>query len=75
MRAVINHGPGEKSGDTAGLVDTYSIPTLLRLISAGKIGPVRLNPRFELDQAMDAYDTFARPGDTGALKVLMRRVA
>jgi alcohol dehydrogenase len=61
---------------TTGLVDTYSIPTLLRLISAGKIDPVRFTThRFELDQAMDAYDTFARAGDTGALKVLMQRVA
>jgi hypothetical protein len=31
--------------------------------------------RFGLAQAMDAYDTFARAGDTGALKVLMQPVA
>jgi alcohol dehydrogenase len=61
---------------TTGLVDTYSIPTLLRLISAGKIDPLRFTThRFELGQAMDAYDTFARAGETGALKVLMERVA
>jgi alcohol dehydrogenase len=59
---------------TTGLVDTYSIPTLLRLIGAGKIDPVRFTThRFELDQALDAYDTFARAGETGALKVLMQR--
>ncbi|HEY7948408.1 MAG TPA: zinc-binding dehydrogenase, partial [Acidimicrobiales bacterium] len=61
---------------TTGLVDTYSIPTLLRLIGAGKIDPLRFTThRFELGQAMDAYDTFARAGETGALKVLMERVA
>ena len=51
---------------TTGLVDTSSIPTLLRLISAGRIDPTRFTThRFGLDQAIDAYDTFARAGDTG----------
>jgi len=59
---------------TMGLVDTYSIPTLLRLISAGRIDPVSFTThRFRLDQAMEAYDTFANAGDTGALKVLLQR--
>jgi alcohol dehydrogenase len=61
---------------TTGLVDTSSIPTLLRLISAGRIDPTRFTThRFGLDQAMDAYDTFARAGETGALKVFMQRTA
>ena len=59
---------------TTGLVDTSSIPTLLRLISAGRIDPTRFTThRFGLDHAMDAYDTFARAGETGALKVFMQR--
>ncbi len=61
---------------TMGLVDTFSIPTLLRLISAGRIDPLRFTThRFGLDQAMEAYDTFARAGETGALKVLLQRSA
>jgi len=61
---------------TTGLVDTSSIPTLLRLISAGRIDPTRFTThRFGLDHAMDAYDTFARAGETGALKVFMQRTA
>jgi alcohol dehydrogenase len=59
---------------TTGLVDTFSIPTLLRLISAGRIDPLRFTThRFSLNEAMDAYDTFAHAGDTGALKVLLQR--
>jgi alcohol dehydrogenase len=61
---------------TTGLVDTSSIPTLLRLISAGRIDPTRFTThRFGLDQAIDAYDTFSRAGETGALKVLMENHA
>jgi alcohol dehydrogenase len=61
---------------TMGLVDTFSIPTLLRLIGAGRIDPQRFTThRFGLDQAMEAYDTFARAGETGALKVLLQRPA
>ena len=57
---------------TTGLVDTVSIPTLLRLIDAGRIDPTPLTThRFALEDAMAAYDTFARAGDTGAVKVLM----
>jgi len=58
---------------TTGLVDTVSIPTLLRLISAGRIDPLPFTThRFDLNQAMAAYDTFGHADETGALKVLMR---
>jgi alcohol dehydrogenase len=61
---------------TTGLVDTFSIPTLLRLISAGRIDPMRFTThRFALDQAMAAYDTFGHADETGALKVLMQQGA
>jgi alcohol dehydrogenase len=59
---------------TTGLVDTSTIPTLLDLVGAGRIDPVPFTThRFALDDAMDAYDTFARAADTGAMKVLMSR--
>jgi alcohol dehydrogenase len=57
-----------------GLVDTYSTPTLLRLVATHQIDPTRfITHRFTLDQFTDAYDTFARAGDTGALKVVLTR--
>jgi alcohol dehydrogenase len=57
---------------TTGLVDTVTTPTLLRLITSGKLDPtVFTTHRFGLDEAMAAYDTFAAAGETGALKVLM----
>lgn len=59
---------------TMGLVDTFSIPALLRLIGARRIDPLRFTThRFALEDVMNAYDTFARAGETGALKVLMER--
>jgi len=57
---------------TTGLVDTSSTPTLLRLISSGRLDPsVFTTHRFGLGEAMLAYDTFSAAGDTGALKVLL----
>jgi len=57
---------------TTGLVDTYSTPTLLRLIGEHEIDPGRfITHRFTLDEFEDAYDVFGRPADTGALKVVL----
>jgi len=57
---------------TTGLVDTFSTPTLLKLISSGVLDPTRFTThRFELHDAMEAYDTFARAAETDALKVMM----
>jgi alcohol dehydrogenase len=59
---------------TTGLVDTFTIPTLLDLIAAGRIDPVTFTShRFDLGDAIAAYDTFARAADTNAMKVLMTR--
>jgi alcohol dehydrogenase len=59
---------------TTGLVDTYSTPSLLDLVAAGQLDPGRLvTHRFALGEFLDAYDVFARPGDTGALKVVLTR--
>jgi hypothetical protein len=42
--------------------------------SVGRIDPLRFTThRFFLNQAMEAYDTFAHAGDTGALNVLLQR--
>jgi alcohol dehydrogenase len=57
---------------TTGLVDTFTIPTLLEAIEGGQLDPTRFTThRFSLDQAMQAYDTFAGPAETDALKVVM----
>jgi len=59
---------------TTGLVDTFSTPTLLRLLASGHIDAGRFaSHHFELNQMLDAYDTFARAGETGALKVVISR--
>jgi alcohol dehydrogenase len=57
---------------TTGLVDTYSTPTLLRLVAGRQIDARQfITHRFTLDQFTEAYDVFARAGQTGALKVLL----
>jgi alcohol dehydrogenase len=59
---------------TTGLVDTYSTPTLLRLAQGHQIEADRfVTHHFTLDQFEEAYDTFARAGETGALKVVLTR--
>ncbi|KAJ4461842.1 putative Alcohol dehydrogenase [Paratrimastix pyriformis] len=55
------------------LVDTCSAPMLLRLVKAGKLNPACLiTHRFELAQAMEAYDCFINASQTHALKVIIR---
>jgi alcohol dehydrogenase len=57
-----------------GLVDTYSTPTLLKLVASQQL-PVNefITHRFALEEFMEAYDVFARASDTGALKVVLSR--
>jgi alcohol dehydrogenase len=58
---------------TTGLVDTSSVPTLLRLVSTGQLPAERfITHRFGLGDIMRAYDVFGDPG-SGALKVLLTR--
>ncbi len=55
---------------TTGLVDTCSTPTLLRMLAEGQLDVSSLiTHRFGLDEMQDAYDVFASPADSGALKV------
>ncbi len=59
---------------TTGLVDTFSTPTLLRLIEGHQIDTKSfVTHRFTMDQFEDAYDVFDRAADTGALKVVVTR--
>jgi alcohol dehydrogenase len=57
---------------TTGLVDTYSTPTLLRMVAAGRLpASSMVTHTFPLDGMEEAYDIFSRAADTGALKVVL----
>lgn len=57
---------------TTGLVDTYSTPTLLKLLRGHQIEAAHfVTHHFAFDAIEEAYDVFARAGETGALKVLI----
>jgi alcohol dehydrogenase len=57
---------------TTGLVDTSSIPQLMRLIETGRLDPsLFATHRFALGDTMAAYDTFADAAHTHALKVVL----
>jgi alcohol dehydrogenase len=59
---------------TTGLVDTYTTPTLLRLMTSQQLDAGRfVTHHFTLDQFEEAYDVFGRAADTGALKVVLTR--
>ena len=56
---------------TTGLVDTYSTPTLLRLLGHQLHAERFVTHHFAMGDFADAYDTFSRAADTGALKVVV----
>ena len=57
---------------TMGLVDAYSTPTLMQLVTARKIDAGRfVTHHFKLNEMTEAYDTFQNAADTGAVKVVM----
>ncbi|MEU0039188.1 zinc-dependent alcohol dehydrogenase family protein [Streptomyces sp. NPDC006333] len=57
---------------TTGLVDTYSTPTLLRMMAAGQLPSSSLvTHTFPLEAMEEAYDVFSRAADTGALKIVL----
>ena len=57
---------------TTGLVDTFSIPMLLKTVQSKRIDAGKLiTHRFKLSEMVAAYDTFGRAADTKALKVLI----
>jgi alcohol dehydrogenase len=58
---------------TTGLVDTYTIPQLMRLVASGRLDPTLFaTHRFGLEDTMGAYDTFADAANTNALKVVLQ---
>lgn len=59
---------------TTGLVDAYSTPTLLRLATGHQLDVARfVTHHFAMNDFIDAYDTFTRAAETGALKVIITR--
>jgi alcohol dehydrogenase len=61
---------------TTGLVDTYSTPTLLKLVRGHQLEADRfVTHHFELDDMDAAYEVFARAAETGALKVVISRAS
>jgi alcohol dehydrogenase len=59
---------------TTGLVDTFSTPTLLKLVTSRQVDSRKfVTHHFTMDQFLEAYDVFSRAGETGALKVVITR--
>jgi alcohol dehydrogenase len=59
---------------TTGLVDTYTTPTLLRLVTSSQLDSTKfVTHHFHLDEFEAAYDVFGRAAETGALKVVLTR--
>jgi alcohol dehydrogenase len=57
---------------TTGLVDTNTIPQLMRLVASGRLDPsLFATHRLPLSDTMTAYDTFADAANTGALKIVL----
>ncbi len=57
---------------TTGLVDTSSTPTLLKLVSEGRLDATPFaTHRFKLDEMKDAYDVFTDAANTNAMKVVI----
>lgn len=58
---------------TTRLVDTVSTPMLMKTVASRKLDPGALiTHHFDLDDILDAYDTFSRAAQTEALKVIIR---
>ncbi|MEU3655633.1 hypothetical protein AB0E67_23025 [Streptomyces sp. NPDC032161] len=56
---------------TTGPVDTYSTPMPLRMTAVGRLpASTLITHRFEPERTEEAYDVFARTGETGALDVV-----
>jgi alcohol dehydrogenase len=59
---------------TTGLVDTYSTPMLLKLVASHQVNASDFaTHHFALADIEAAYDTYARAGETGAIKVVLTR--
>jgi alcohol dehydrogenase len=57
---------------TTRLVDTETIPMLMKMVGAGKLQPTQfITHRFPLGDVMRAYDTFGNAAKENALKVIL----
>lgn len=57
-----------------GLVNTNTLPTLLKLVATGKLdADAFISHRFALHDMMEAYETFGNAAKTKALKVMLSR--
>jgi alcohol dehydrogenase len=57
---------------TTGLVDSYTIPQLMRLVASDRLDPTLFaTHHYSLQDTMLAYDTFADAAHTNALKVVL----
>lgn len=57
---------------TTRLVDTVTTPQLLKAVASHRLAPASLvTHRFRLDRMEEAYDTFGRAAQTGAMKVII----
>lgn len=55
-----------------GVVNTSSIPALLKLINASKLDPAQLiSHRFRLDEILHAYDVFRHAAEEQAIKIVL----
>ena len=61
---------------TMGLVDTVSIPILLKMVASGRLPAEKMGTHsFTFDQMEEAYDVFAHAADNSALKVVITPAA
>ena len=59
---------------TTGLVDTFSTPTLSRLITSRKVNAAQfITHHLRLDEIIEAYDISINAAETGALKIALTR--
>jgi alcohol dehydrogenase len=57
---------------TTGLVDTHTIPQLMKLVASGRLDPtIFATHHYALGDTMTAYDIFADAPNTNALKVVL----
>jgi len=58
---------------TTALVDTFSIPTLLKILTNGKLNPSELiTHHFNLDEILHAYDIFKNSSKEHSLKIILK---
>lgn len=57
---------------TTALVDTFSIPTLLKIFANGKLNPSELiTHHFDLEEIFQAYEIFRNSSLTHSLKIIL----